>query len=107
LSDSFRIPSDPLSFLAVPFGRAVTGQRSADNRKSKSGFVNESLKQFFFPPIQTRNASASRQICPKDSRKAPALTFPDTSLFIKVVRSSERKIDERLRSSTPRMAANQ
>jgi len=27
-----------------------------------------------------------------------ALTFPDTSLFIKVVRSLERKIDERLRS---------
>jgi len=35
-----------------------------------------------------------------------ALTFPDTSLFIKVVRSLERKIDERLRSSTPRIAAN-
>src|SRR5438445_4042749 len=35
-----------------------------------------------------------------------ALTFPDTSLFIKVVRSLERKIDERLRSSTRRIAAN-
>jgi len=34
--------------------------------------------------------------CPKDSRKPLALTFPDTSLFIKVVRSLERKIDERL-----------
>src|SRR5438309_741033 len=44
--------------------------------------------------------------CPKDSRKPLALTFPDTSLFIKVVRSLERKIDERLRSSTRRMAAN-
>jgi len=38
--------------------------------------------------------------------KYRALSFPGTSLFIKVVRSLERKIDERLRSSTPRIAAN-
>ena len=35
-----------------------------------------------------------------------ALTFPDTSLLIKVVKRLERKIDERLRSSTSRIAAN-
>jgi len=35
-----------------------------------------------------------------------ALTFPDTSLFIKVVKRLERKIDERLRSSTRRIAAS-
>jgi len=35
-----------------------------------------------------------------------ALTFPDTSLFIKVVKSLERKIDEKLRSSTSRKAVN-
>jgi hypothetical protein len=34
------------------------------------------------------------------------LTFPDTSLFIKVVKRLERKIDERLRSSTSRIAVN-
>jgi hypothetical protein len=34
-------------------------------------------------------------ICPKDSHKPLALAFPDTSLFIKVVRSSECKIDEK------------
>jgi hypothetical protein len=48
----------------------------------------------------------SREIYPKLSRTPPALTFPHTSLFIKVVRSSERKIDERLRPSTSRIAEN-
>ena len=50
--------------------------------------------------------SASPQICLKDSRKPMALTFPDTSLFIKVARRLERKIDERLCSSTRHIAAN-
>jgi hypothetical protein len=35
-----------------------------------------------------------------------ALTFPDTSLFIKAVRRLERKIDEKLRSSARRRATN-
>ncbi len=56
-------------------------------------------------PVQMKRP-ASRQICPKDSRKPLALTFPDTSLFIKVLRTLERKIDERLRSSTRRIAAS-
>jgi len=42
----------------------------------------------------------------KRSRTPLVLTFPDTSLFIKVVKRLERKIDERLRSSTNRIAAN-
>jgi hypothetical protein len=39
--------------------------------------------------------SASREICPKRSRSPLALTFPDTSLFLKVVKRLERKIDEK------------
>jgi hypothetical protein len=35
----------------------------------------------------------------------PALTFPDISLFIHLVRRLERKIDEKLRSSTSPTAA--
>jgi hypothetical protein len=46
------------------------------------------------------------KICPKRSRTPLASTFPATSLFIKMVRSLERKIDERLRSSTRRIAAS-
>ena len=36
--------------------------------------------------------------------KPLVLTFPDTSLLVKVVRNSERKIDERLRASTGHIA---
>ena len=43
----------------------------------------------------------------RDRRAGLALTFPYTSLFIKVVRSLECKIDERLRSLTRRIEANQ
>src|ERR1700730_4767647 len=44
---------------------------------------------------QTKTMSASREICPKRSRSPLALTFPDTSLFLKVVKRLERKIDEK------------
>ena len=84
------VASHGLPSRSVPFGRAVTGQRSADNRKSDF-LVNEPLKHGLLLLRSRRNTPASRQICPKDSRKPLALTFPDTSLFIKVVRSSERK----------------
>ena len=85
---------------------SVTGQRSADYRK-QDFLVIEFFKQgAFLRRFETRNTSGSRQLCPKDSRKPLALTFPDTSLFIKVVRRLERKIDERLRSLTRRIAAN-
>ena len=56
--------------------------------------------------VLRRNTSASHQVCPKHSRSPLALTFPDTSLFIKVVKRLERKIDERLRSSTSRIGVN-
>jgi hypothetical protein len=99
------IPLAARQFPKLP-ENAVKGQRPADNRKSD--FVtNEFLKHGLFPPpIQTRNTSASRSNLSKALAHPLALTFPDTSFFIKVVRSLERKIDERLRSSTHRAAAN-
>ncbi|HEV3110282.1 MAG TPA: hypothetical protein VGY99_07290, partial [Candidatus Binataceae bacterium] len=60
----------------------------------------------FSPPIQTRNTSALRPNLSKGLAQPLALTFPNTSLFIKVVRRLERKIDERLRSLTSRIAVN-
>ena len=68
--------------------------------------IEESRNRTWAPVASGATTFASREICPKRSRTPLALTFPDTSLFIKVVRSLERKLDERLRSSTPRMAAN-
>jgi hypothetical protein len=56
--------------------------------------------------LRCKTTSASREICPKPSRTPLALTFPDTSLFIKVVKRLERKIDERLRSPMNRKATN-
>ena len=55
---------------------------------------------------QTQTTSASPKLFTKRSRTPSALTFPDTSLFIQVVRKLERKIDERLRSSTSRIVAS-
>ena len=41
------------------------------------------------------------------NQRMRALTFPDTSLFIKVVKRLERKTDERLRSPMNHKATNQ
>jgi len=80
---------------------AVTGQRSANR---KSDFLVNKLPQ-------TGPRSPPKNICiasnlSKALAQPLALTFPDTSLFIKVIKSLERKIDERLRSSTSRIAVN-
>jgi hypothetical protein len=89
---------------AVKMGRkSVTGQHSAEQQEVRFSRQRVAETPPFSPLIQARNTCASRQIRPKASRKLLVSTFPDTSLFIKVVGSLERKIDERQRSSTRRM----
>ena len=48
---------------------------------------------------EAKTSTASRETLAKLSGTPLALTFPDTSLFIKVVKRVARKIDERLRSA--------
>lgn len=56
----------------------------------------------FFAPALTHSPGIFR----KAFAHPLALTFPGTSLFIKVVRRLERKINERLRSPMSRQATN-
>src|SRR6266700_7485496 len=64
------------------------------------------LRQGLGPPIRTRKHICITSNLSKARAQPLALTFPDTSLFIKVVKRLERKIDERLRSSTSCIAVN-
>jgi hypothetical protein len=73
------------------------------SRISRQQFLRHGL---FLRRFRRERHLQSREIYPKALAHPPALTFSDTSLLIKVVRSLERKIDERLRSSTRRTAAN-
>ena len=87
-----------------PTASCVTGQRSADR---KSDFlVNKFLRQGLVLRRSRRDTHLIALSLSKALAQPLALTFPDTSLFIKVVKRLERKIDERLRSSTSRIAVN-
>ena len=59
---------------------------------------------------QSVSQTQRRLQCPElfadRSQTPPALTFPDISFFIHVLKQLERKIDERLRSATTRLAAS-
>jgi hypothetical protein len=89
-----------------PAASCVTGHRSADNRKSDF-LINECLRPRPFLRLSgCENTCAAVSNLSNALAQALALTFPDISLFIQAVRNLERKIGERLRSSTPRIAAN-
>jgi hypothetical protein len=74
------------ALVATERSRVLIGQKRASRRSG-------ALRVRYSP--QTKTMSASREICPKRSRSPLALTFPDTSLFLKVVKRLERKIDEK------------
>src|SRR5207253_2993610 len=86
-------------------GRAVTGQRSSDRESDLSRRQGSSDRALFSADPDAKHVCIVANLS-KERAHPPALTFPDTSLFIKVVRGLERKIDERLRSSTRRIAVN-
>ena len=73
---SLPIPSRSLSFLLVPSGRAVTGQRSVDNRKSSQTFssTSSSNTDFFSADPDAKHICIASN-CPKDSRKPPGINF--------------------------------
>jgi hypothetical protein len=82
----------------------VTGQRSADRESNL--LVNEFLQPAFFSADQDAKQIRIASNLSKARASRLALTLPDTSLFIKMLRSLERKIDERLRCSARHIATN-
>src|SRR6266481_3440087 len=78
------------SFCLVLFVFLLKGMAAVYHRSSRR-------------PQRRRDQELLQLVC---AVLALALTFPDTSLLIKVVKSLERKIEERLPSSTSPLAAN-
>ena len=68
------VPSDGSAFPSLPFGRAVTGQRSADNRKSDF-LVNELRKHGLFLRRSRRETHLHRVKLPKGLAQAPGINF--------------------------------
>ena len=98
---------EAVSFPTVLSGRAVIGQRSVDNRKSSQTFSSASSSNTdFFSADPDAKHICNRVKFIQSSRAPASINFSRYIIIIKVVRSLERKIDERLRSSTRRIAAN-
>ena len=86
---SLPVPSDTVSHFPVPFYRAVQCRVPPTESQIFSP-TSSSDTAFFSADPDTKHICIASNLC-KALAQPLALTFPDTSLFIKVVRILERK----------------
>jgi hypothetical protein len=101
------VPSHSLKFLQIPSNTLDCRERAAFRQQEVRFFLSTSSsdRTLFSSDPDAKHIYITSNLS-KALAQPLALTFPDTSLFIKVVKRLERKIDERLRSSTSRIAVN-